>query len=116
MVSADRLDEIERELERVSSRSGPHDSPDDPTPEELEDWYEKALENPEVDYWDAYFKMIDEVEKLKDAGVIPTAGPRAGVTDIEAGEHAEPEPESDTPAAEESAADAGDAPADDAEK
>ena len=116
MVSGDRLDKIERELERVTPATGPHEPPDDPTPEELSDWYEKALENPEVEYWDTYFKMIDEVEKLKDAGVISTAGPRAGVTDIEAGEHAEQEPESDTPAAEESAADAGDAPADDAEK
>jgi hypothetical protein len=115
MVDADRLDKIERELERMSPATGPHEPLDDPTPEELEKWYEKALENPAVDYWDAYFRMIEEVEKLKDAGVIPTVEPRAGVTDIEA-EHAEPEPESDTPAAEESAADAVDAPTDDAEK
>ena len=91
MVSGERLDEIERELDRVTPATGPEEPPEDPTPDELSDWYEKAQENPEVDYWEAYFKMIEEVEKLKDAGVIGTAGPRAGVPDIEAGEYAEPD-------------------------
>ena len=49
MVSGDRLDEIERELERVSPSSSPHEPPDDPTPEELSEWYQRAVKNPAVD-------------------------------------------------------------------
>jgi hypothetical protein len=43
-----------------------------------------------------YMRMIEEVEEMKDAGELPTVGPRANPPEIEAAEYAEPEAESES--------------------